>query len=145
MDFEDVIGGGTVRTRFRYASVKSEDFGLNDEEILLLDDTQLNQLVSIKNYRPYKDIEKDAAAPEGEEQERGRKKRGVNVYAVMNKKKEFRNELNEKLEMVKQVEQAALEAEKSKHLKTKKVKDDKKHHKKEKLLKKRKHKDREEK
>ena len=144
LDFEDVIGGGTVKTRFRYANVAREDFGLNDEEILLLDDSKLNQLVSLKNYRPYRDVENDAAAADGEEPLPGRKRRGVNVYAVMNKKKEFRNELNEKLDMVKKIEEANLEDEKAKHLKTK-VRDDKKLSKKEKLLKKRKHKERGEK
>ena len=48
-----------VKTRFRYANVPREDFGLNDEEILLLDDSKLNQLVSLKNYRPYRDVEND--------------------------------------------------------------------------------------
>ena len=144
LDFEDVIGGGTVKTRFKYTSVKPDDFGLNDDEILLLDDKQLNQLVSLKNYRPFKNVEEEAAPADGEEpsRERKQKKQGVNVHAVINKKKEFRKELNDKLEMVRQVEQAQLEAEKSKLLKTKK-KDEKKHGKKDKLLKKRKHKDNE--
>ena len=103
LDFEDVIGGGTVKTRFKYTNVKPEDFGLNDEEILLLDDKQLNQLVSLKNYRPFKNVEDDAAPAEGQQKSRDKKgkDRGVNVYAVINKKKEFRKELNEKLDMVK--------------------------------------------
>ena len=42
LDFEDVIGGGQVKTRFRYTGVKPDDYGLNTEEILLLDDKQLN-------------------------------------------------------------------------------------------------------
>ena len=37
LDYEDVIGGN-ILTRFKYANVKSEDFGLSHEEILLLDD-----------------------------------------------------------------------------------------------------------
>ena len=132
-----------MKTRFKYTNVAKEDFGLNDEEIFLLDDKQLNSLVSLKNYRPFRDVEHDAAAPEGEEVHHDqRKKKGVNVYAVLNKKKEFRKELNEKLDMVRKVEQASLEAEKSKNLRTK-IKDEKKQAKKDKLLKKRKHKDRE--
>ena len=67
LDFEDVIGGGTVKTRFKYTNVKPEDFGLNDEEILLLDDKQLNQLVSLKNYRPFKNVDEDAAPAEGDD------------------------------------------------------------------------------
>jgi len=35
--------------------VKKEDFGLTEDEILLLEDKQLNKLVSIKKYRPYLD------------------------------------------------------------------------------------------
>jgi len=40
-----VIGDG-LQTRFKYTQVQSDDFGLNNEEILLLDDkkTQLNRL-----------------------------------------------------------------------------------------------------
>lgn len=38
LDYDDVIGGGTVLTRFKYTSVPQEDFGLSNEEILLLED-----------------------------------------------------------------------------------------------------------
>jgi protein KRI1 len=38
IEYEDLIGGGTVKTRFRYNKVASADFGLTDEEILLLED-----------------------------------------------------------------------------------------------------------
>jgi hypothetical protein len=38
LDCEDVIGGGKVKTRFKYTTVQKEDFGLTPEEILLLDD-----------------------------------------------------------------------------------------------------------
>jgi len=36
-----VIGDG-LQTRFKYTQVQSDDFGLNNEEILLLDDKKLN-------------------------------------------------------------------------------------------------------
>ena len=38
LDFEDLIGGGTIKTRFKYRKVANEDFGLTEDEILLLDD-----------------------------------------------------------------------------------------------------------
>ena len=57
LDFEDVIGGGSVKTRFNYTNVKPDDYGINTEEILLLDDKQLNQLVTLKSYRPYHDAD----------------------------------------------------------------------------------------
>jgi protein KRI1 len=38
LDFEDIIGGGSVKTRFKYRKVAAEDFGMTEEEILLLDD-----------------------------------------------------------------------------------------------------------
>ena len=134
LDFEDVIGGGQVKTRFKYTGVKPDDYGLNTEEILLLDDKQLNQLVTLKQYRPYKDADGD-----NPNQERKSKQ---DFYKMVNKKREFKKELNEKLDMVRKVEQASLEAEKAKLLKTGKKKDDKAERKKDKLLKKRKHKER---
>jgi len=38
LDFEDVIGGGQIKTRFKYKKVAAADFGLTDEDLLLLDD-----------------------------------------------------------------------------------------------------------
>jgi len=57
LDCEDVIGGGKVKTRFQYTTVPKESYGLTEEEILLLDDKQLNKLVSMKNLRPYKNLD----------------------------------------------------------------------------------------
>lgn len=56
-----MIGGGTIKTRFQYQKVPKADFGLTDEEIFLMDDKALNQLVSIKNYRPFKHLNQDGA------------------------------------------------------------------------------------
>lgn len=36
-----------------------ENFGLTEEEILLLDDYQLNKFASIKQLRPYKHLDDD--------------------------------------------------------------------------------------
>ena len=57
------------------------------------------------------------------------------IDMILNAGKQKTQELNDKLDMVKAVEEANLEAEKSKHLKTK-VRDEKKLSKKDKLLKK---------
>jgi len=38
LDYEDVIGGGSVKTRFKYTNVPKADYGLTEEEIFLLDD-----------------------------------------------------------------------------------------------------------
>ena len=119
LDYEDVIGG-TVLTRFKYSSVKSEDFGLSTEEILLLDDKKLNQVVSIKKYRPYR-----------EPVERGEKDEKIELYKTIAKKKGFKQEVENQLKVVKEVQQAAVDEEKAKYLKKQlKVKGKKeKHHK----------------
>lgn len=41
-------------TRFKYAKVEKESFGLEGAEILLADDAQLNALVSLKKIAPYR-------------------------------------------------------------------------------------------
>lgn len=133
LDYEDIIGGGTVKTRFKYTNVPKADFGLTEEEIFLLDDKQLNNLVSLKNYRPYRHVKVE----NGEEPETEGKKAQVNVHAVIARKKEFKKEVNEGLELAKQLAVAQHEADKAQHLaalggKLKKHKD-----KSEKLLKKR--------
>ena len=65
LDYEDLIGGGQIKARFKYRKVAKEDYGLTEDEILLLDDKQLNKLVSFKKYRPYIDAQKTG----GHEQE----------------------------------------------------------------------------
>ena len=64
LDCEDVIGGGTIKTRFGYQKVTKDDFGLTEEEILLMDDKALNQIVSIKHYRPFRHGALGADQPE---------------------------------------------------------------------------------
>ena len=93
LDFEDLIGGGSVKTRFKYRKVAPEDFGLTEEEILLLDDKQLNKLVSLKKYRPYIDTETSLADEElhGEKLRRKREEisGAVNLHRVKHLKKQF--------------------------------------------------------
>jgi protein KRI1 len=45
-----------MKTKFRYTNVASQDFGLSNEEIFMLDDKQLNAIVSLKKYRPYRNM-----------------------------------------------------------------------------------------
>jgi hypothetical protein len=54
LDYGDVIADG-ITSRFQDTTVKKEDYGLSNEEILLIDDKKLNQIVSLKQYRPYRD------------------------------------------------------------------------------------------
>lgn len=78
LDYEDLIGGGTVKTRFKYRKVPDQSFGLTEDEILLLDDKHLNRLVSLKKYRPYMEQHE------------------INEHRIKNIKGQFKDELNEK-------------------------------------------------
>jgi len=75
---------GGVKTRFKYKKVGEADFGLQDDEILLLEDKQLNRLVSLKKYRPYH--EQDTP---------------VNLHRIRNLKKGMEKELEAKKELLK--------------------------------------------
>ena len=97
LDFEDLIGGGQVKTRFKYHRVAQEDFGLTEDEILLLDDKQLNKLVSLKNYRPYKDGEEEEHIGKRKHRDQGGK---VNIHRVKHLKGQLQDELREKRKML---------------------------------------------
>jgi len=53
LDFEGLVGGQT--TRFKYRDVQPEDYGLEDEDILEMDDKTLNSLVSLKKLATYRE------------------------------------------------------------------------------------------
>ncbi|KAG4990312.1 hypothetical protein JHK87_023769 [Glycine soja] len=55
LDYEDTIGD--LKTRFKYAKTKSSRFGLSASEILLMDDKELNQYISLKKLAPYQEEE----------------------------------------------------------------------------------------
>ncbi|WFD24760.1 Kinetochore protein Spc24 [Malassezia equina] len=58
LGYEDMIGD--TPTRFKYASVPKENYGLSAVEILLADDADLNNVVGLRNLQPYR---KNAAKP----------------------------------------------------------------------------------
>ena len=126
-----MIGGGQIKTRFGYQKVSKEDFGLTDEDILLMDDHALNQLVSIKHYRPFRhlsseDAEKladaERSASKSDKKKLSFKEKSVNVHRVIAMKKQFKQQVSDRLQMLGKLEQAELEQEKSKYLKKDKKK-----------------------
>merc|ERR1712159_116155 len=48
----DIVGG--IPTRFKYREVEPESYGLTTEDILLADDEDLNQYVSLKKLATYR-------------------------------------------------------------------------------------------
>jgi len=55
--YEDVIAGGTIKTKFKYRSVPASDFGLATDTILRAPDKLLNTFVGLKKIAPYRDSE----------------------------------------------------------------------------------------
>ncbi|KAL1916494.1 uncharacterized protein VTP21DRAFT_5685 [Calcarisporiella thermophila] len=57
LDYEDMVGDQP--TRFKYRQVKPASYGLTPVEILLADDQELNEFVSLKKIAPYRPPEKE--------------------------------------------------------------------------------------
>lgn len=95
------------------------DFGLTDEEIFLMDDKALNQLVSIKNYRPFKHVDKDGVEEPAffDKKHRRMEDKAVNIHRVINLKKQYKQQVQDRLEMVTKLNQNEIETEKAKLLK----------------------------
>lgn len=103
LDCEDIIGGGKVKARFQYTSVPREDYGLNTDEILLLDDKKLNKIVSMKKLRPYRNLDESGNPIAGPE---------MNMYKLRRIKAEFKEELEHNKLKLKESQQAHLQIEK---------------------------------
>ncbi|KAG0033490.1 hypothetical protein BGZ81_008317 [Podila clonocystis] len=82
LDYEDMIGD--LPTRFRYHKVKPSNFGLTPVEILLADDKDLNEYVSLKKFAPYR---------RPDEQEHDIKK-----YSKKNRVQMFRHKLKQQVQ-----------------------------------------------
>ncbi|KAJ3356751.1 KRRI-Interacting protein 1 [Allomyces javanicus] len=57
LDYEDIVGG--IPVRFHYRQVRPANYGLDVEDILEADETELNQYVSLKKLAPYRPPEKE--------------------------------------------------------------------------------------
>lgn len=98
LGFEDIIGKD-IYTRFKYTKVKEHNFGLSNEEILLLNDQQLNKLVSLKKYKPYRTDE-----------------HLTNVHRINALKKKMKKSIEEEKEELKKVLKTDLQIQKEKLL-----------------------------
>jgi len=83
--------------------VPEKDYGLGDEELLLLDDKQLNRMVSLKKIQPYRD-DQDLD-------------NHVNLHKVRQLKTNLKRDLQHKEKLFKEELERELELEKQKHLK----------------------------
>ena len=103
LDYEDIIGGGKVKARFQYTSVPKENYGLDTDEILLLDDKKLNKIVSMKKLRPYRNLDENGNPM---------KEKEINIHKLRRLKAEFKQELEHNKQRLKESQQAQLQIEK---------------------------------
>jgi protein KRI1 len=95
--------------------VPKEDYGLTQEEILLLDDKQMNQLVSMKKLRPYRHLDENGQELSGDAL---RKQTKVNHGKIQKLKSQFKSDLDYKRKLVKENQLANLNLEKEQYLGT---------------------------
>ncbi|CAH8353189.1 unnamed protein product [Eruca vesicaria subsp. sativa] len=108
LDYEDIIGD--LKTRFKFAKVQPNSYGLEKEEILFLDDTELNQYVPLKKMAPY--MEKDWEVNKYKLKEQKHKfsellERIDNPDEKRSKKKSKKRDAEEKKDVVKEKKPAA--------------------------------------
>ena len=98
LGFEDIIGKD-IYTRFKYTKVKNNNFGLTNEEILLLNDKELNNLVSLKKYKPYR-----------QDEDR------VNIHRVYQNKNQHKAKIEDEKKQLKKVLKQGIKLQKEKLL-----------------------------
>lgn len=98
LGFEDIIGKD-IYTRFKYAKVRNNNFGLSNEEILLLNDQELNNLVSLKKYKPYRNDEDR-----------------VNLHRIAQMKKKLRGRIEDEKKQLKNILKQDIKLQKEKLL-----------------------------
>ena len=121
LDYEGIAGGQP--TRFKYANVKANMYGLEPWQILLMDDKELNQRVSLKQLAPFRDGDDDGdvdAEGTWDGVSRTKRKRRAELGRDHIDVDELRKELGEKEGRMKTFEDAS--GSKRKKLKKKKKK-----------------------
>jgi hypothetical protein len=98
LGFEDIIGKD-IYTRFKYTKVKKFDFGLSNEDILLLNDKELNKLVSLRKYKPYRTDEEL-----------------TNMHRIKNLKQKLKKRIEDEKKQLKKVLKQDIELQKEKLL-----------------------------
>ncbi|RVW26010.1 Protein KRI1-like [Vitis vinifera] len=82
---EEIEPEEDLKTRFKYTTVNPKRFGLSAEEILMMDDTDLNQYVSLKKLAPYR--EKEWKVPNKKRYEQKTRNKSLLEEAKLNRKK----------------------------------------------------------